>query len=176
MIGAIAAINTGAFDPSGILLGLGFVPLAIILAIANIWTTNDNNLYSATLGASRSLRIPRYAAVILCGLIGAIFAAFNPATIGSIFTILIAVGSTAPSLGGVVLGAYIFRELTKSEKTLPIVAWAGWIVGSIVSIYVGNFPGIIAGFAVGLISVGVGYFTLKSTSSMKTDIRKTREQ
>lgn len=159
LIGAIAAINTGAFDPSEILFGLGFVPLAILLAVSNIWTTNDNNLYSATLGASRSLRIPRYAAVIICGGIGAVFAAFNPATIGSIFTVLIAVGSTAPALGGVVLGAYVVREMMGTEKVMPIVAWAGWILGSIAGVYLGDFLGILVGFIVGFVCVAVGYYT-----------------
>ncbi len=156
LIGAVAAINTGAFDPSEILLGLGFVPLAILLAVANIWTTNDNNLYSATLGVSRSLRIPRYAAVILSGGIGAIFAAFNPATIGSIFTILIAVGSTAPALGGVVLGSYMYDHVHTAVSPAPALAWLGWIAGSTAGILLGGLTGILAGFAVGALFVSLG--------------------
>lgn len=157
MIGATAAINTGKFDPSEILLGLGFIPLALVLATANVWSTNDNNMYSATLGVARSFRIPRHTTVIICGLIGAVFAAFNPATITVIFTFLIAVGSTAPALGGVVLGAYFARMVTNKEYSIPYTAWVGWVGGSLIGILVGDLAGILLAFSVGALCSVLGY-------------------
>lgn len=157
LIGAIAAINTGQFDPSEILIGLGFIPLAIILAVANIWTTNDSNLYSATLGAARSFNISRRQAVTIVGFVGAMFAAFNPATVGGIFTLLITVGGTAPALGGVVLVSYIVRKIYNIESSRPVGAWISWIAGSGVGFYVGNLLGIISGFVTASVLIYLFY-------------------
>ena len=161
MLGVIASINTGSYDPADILIGLGFIPLAIILAAANIWTTNDNNLYSATLGVTRSLRIHRHVAVIGCGLLGAVIAIFNPATIGSIFTVLLTVGITAPALGGVVLGGYFGQLLGKIKGSNPATAWLGWIVGALAGFYISGLWGILLSFAVGFV-ITFGRYNLQS--------------
>jgi cytosine permease len=155
LIGAISAISTGQSDPANILIGLGFVPVAIVLAVANIWTTNDNNLYSATLSASRVLGISRHQATIVCATVGAVFAAFNPATIDVIFTVLIVMGSTAPALGGVVLGNYLFRKATGVEQAIPVASWLAWVAGVAVGLWLGSLYGIVAAFFVSLGIVGV---------------------
>lgn len=157
LIGALAAINTGQADPAQILVGLGFVPLAVILAVANIWTTNDNNLYSATLNASRVLRVSRGTATIICAAIGTIVAAFNPATIDSIFTVLILMGTTAPALGGVVLGGYVAREWVRAETAVPIFAWVGWAAGTAAAYYLQSIQGIFAGFFIGFVTAMIAY-------------------
>lgn len=159
-IGMIAAINTGNYDPSDILIGLGIIPLAILFAVSNIWSTNDNNLYSATLGVSRSFNISRREAVLLCGGVGAVIAVFNPATVDSIFALLIAVGSSAPALGGVVLGAYIFSLFRSSETPRPVFAWMGWIIGSLIGISIGGLFGILLGFFSGWLIIVIGFYLI----------------
>lgn len=162
IIGMTAAINTGSYDPSDILIGLGVASLAVLFAVANIWTTNDSNLYSATLGVSRSFNLSRRKAVVVCGGIGALVAVFNPATISSIFTLLITVGASAPALGGVVLGAYIVSLNKAPEAPSPISAWTGWIFGSLIGIYFGGLLGIMLGFFSGWLLVVLGYYLFKN--------------
>lgn len=99
-IGLIGAAFVQQSDPALILLTLGAPIFSLVLGIANIWTTNDNNLYSASIGISFSTGISRETAVILCAFIGASLAFFNPSQFDIFFKFLFFLGNTAPALGG----------------------------------------------------------------------------
>jgi cytosine permease len=149
-LGAIGAALAREFDPALILLAAGVPTLALLMAIGNVWTTNDANLYSASLGISRAFPISRRSAVLIGALLSAIIAFFNPAQSSIFFNFLLVLGVTAPALGGVVLGGYFFvSEGHAVTSALP--AWLGWVVGSAISYYVTGVVSVPAGFIAGLL-------------------------
>ncbi|PCI90569.1 hypothetical protein COB18_00610 [Candidatus Kaiserbacteria bacterium] len=132
-IGAFAAAYTQQYDPSLILVALGFTPLAIILSFAGIWSTNDNNMYSSALSVAKSFSLERRNVVLSLAIIGAIIAFFNPATISIMFSFLVFMSASAPPLAGVVLGAYVFGEFSNTKNLERLFApWAAWIFSSVI--------------------------------------------
>ena len=149
LVGAFAAGLAGDHDPARILVSFGFIPLAVILALANIWTTNDNNMYSAALNVARLGGVSRRQAVVMCAIVASAFAACDPTSIGVLFGFLGFMGNTAPALGGVVLGAYVWNCRTSPETRSAGAAWLGWILGSATSVLVGGALAVPAGFFIG---------------------------
>ena len=149
-LGILAGLFGAAYiqnpDPAVILIAIGAPILALILGIANIWTTNDNNLYSASLGISHALQIDRRKIVVVIAIIGALIAFFEPSNFSIFFTFLFFLGNTAPALGGVILGSYLYKiNSSKNYKQNSIAGWSGWIIGSIVSSQLGGVYSIIFG-------------------------------
>jgi len=149
LVGGAAAAMAGQSDPAKLLISFGFIPLAIILSLANIWTTNDANMYSAALHIARVGNVTRHKAVIICTVIAAIFAAFDPTTIGVLFTFLIFMGNTAPALGGIVLGAYLVNRNRLQKLESAFGGWSGWLVGSAAGSLIGGAWTVPVGFFVG---------------------------
>jgi hypothetical protein len=80
-------------------------------------------------------------------------AAFNPANLSFLFSTLIFMGSTAPALGGIVIGRYVLSDmLGKPIRDNAWAAWTGWIVGSALAFWAGSVwaipVGLVAGFVV----------------------------
>lgn len=149
-IGAAGAALTQESDPAKILASLGFPIAAIAISLANIWTTNDNNMYSASLNIARMLSMSRRQAVLVCMLVGAMFAALDPSRLGFLFPFLLFLGNTAPALGGVVLGAYGMRQWLRWKKQSVVGAWAGWVGGSLFAYFVPDPWTVVAGFVGGV--------------------------
>jgi cytosine permease len=145
MMGGAAAALGGESDPAKILVSFGFIPLAIILSLANIWTTNDSNMYSAALNLARAVNVERKRTVLWCSLAAALFAATDPATISFLFGFLGFLGNTAPALGGVVLGAYLVNRSRIKPLVNPWAAWMGWVLASGLAIWLGGVIGIFLG-------------------------------
>jgi cytosine permease len=168
MIGAAGAAYAQQYDPALILLAAGTVSLAVIMAIGNVWTTNDANLYSASLGISKAFPISRRSAVLLSALISVVLAFFNPAQFSVFFKFLGILGATAPALGGIVFGGY-FVTRNGERQTSVVAAWVAWIAGSVASY---NLTGV-ASVPVGFLSGFVIWFVLQALlgSSNKATLR-----
>ncbi|MGQ0661554.1 cytosine permease [Sphingosinicella sp.] len=119
LIGAVGAAVAQQADPAMILLAAGTPALAFIFAIGNIWTTNDANLYSASLGAARTFNINRRTALLLCAALGLAVALANPSRIQFLFPFVLFLGMTAPALGGVVLGGIFGASRTGVPHKAP---------------------------------------------------------
>ena len=123
LLGVAGAAYTGEYDPALILVGLGAIPLAILLGVANLWTTNDNNLYSASLGLARVTKWSRQKAVVVSAALGLVIALFDPTQFSFFFGFLAFLGNTAPALGGVVFGGYLALKRSKVHRARPQAAW-----------------------------------------------------
>ena len=150
-IGGAGAALAGEHDPAKVLVSVGLVPLAVLLAVANIWTTNDNNMYSAALNAARIFAISRRQAVLGCAAVAAVFSTLDPTRLSFLFAFLGFMGSTAPALGGVVLGSHVLRQRFGWPPSSAGAAWAGWILGSAAAVAVGGVAAVPTGFAIGLL-------------------------
>ena len=166
-VGGVAAAFAGESDPAKLLISFGFIPFAVLLALANIWTTNDNNMYSAALNISRATGVKRTTAVIICALIAAPFAAMDPTSMDFLFTFLIFMGNTAPALGGVVLGAYLWNRFSSRQINSIAGGWAGWLLGSYAGFLVGNIWSIPIGFLTGF-SIWLIFSIINTRTSRNT--------
>jgi cytosine permease len=65
LFGAIAAAFYGTNDISEVMMKQGLIGLAVLVLGLNIWTTNDNALYAASLGFATLARWPKRRFVLL---------------------------------------------------------------------------------------------------------------
>ena len=150
-LGALAAGMTQRTDPSAILDSLGYTPLVLTLALAGIWSSNDNNMYSSSLGIARALDVRRRVVVIGLAICGAIVACLIVAELDFILNWLLLVQVSAPALGGIVLGSFVLRNYFGFERSSPIALWIGWIAGSAISTQMAPGISIVTGFVSGFL-------------------------
>ncbi|HEY0019091.1 MAG TPA: cytosine permease [Longimicrobium sp.] len=164
LVGAAGAAFAKQADPAVILMTLGLVVPGLVFALANIWTTNDGNMYSASLNAAPVLGISRRAAVVLCTGLAAGLAMFRPHEMPKLFMFLGVLNVTAPALGAVVLGGYWLRRRGLiGDSDNPAPAWLGWIGGSGVAYITGAEWAFLTGFVVaGIIFWGATLLTQTS--------------
>lgn len=150
IIGARAALIGGTADPGPLLLSLGLPALGFFFVVANLWTTNDNNMYSASLGLSEAGKVPRSRSVLILAAVASLLVLFKVGNLQVIMSGILLMGATAPALAAVVLSSYLSSrgggEPTSQE--FPWQSWVAWIAGAAISL---NIPGFL-GLAVGTIS------------------------
>jgi cytosine permease len=132
VIGGYGASLSKQSDPAVILTSLGLIFAGLAFSLANIWTTNDSNMYSASLNLASATRHSRRNCVLLCTGIGILLTIFNPARLAFIFSFLIFMGNTAPALAGVVYTSSFLQNRTGINRN-PFIPWLAWCIGSIAS-------------------------------------------
>ena len=136
--GYLTTLTTGIGDlPKAMLkLGLGF-PALIVLILAQ-WTTNDNNLYTSSLGLSNMIHVKKKKITLTVGTIGAALGGLGVAKYFASWLSILGIG--VPPMAGVIMADYyIIRKQNyrfKDESQIPawnmnaLIAWAaGCIVG-----------------------------------------------
>ena len=142
LFGAIGALVTGNSDIADVMFSQGLVIPAIIVLGLNIWTTNDNAIYTAALGLSNITKLPKNKMVIIGGFIGTIGAIWLN---NNFITFLTFLNSMLPPVGGIIIADYFFvkkRKYDNIENTrfidinwVAIIAFlAGFIVANIISV------------------------------------------
>jgi cytosine permease len=156
MIGGVGAATAGRADPAQILLSVGLLVPAILFSIASVWTTNDDNIYSASLNAATLLGVSRRSAVLICTLSGALVAVFEPYRSSFLFVFLNFLGTTAPPLGAIVLLRFwCFRAGDAGKSSLAAwIAWGGGVTaGHFIHPEVGFVSSLLVGGAVYLVAM-----------------------
>ena len=74
LFGAVSSIYAGGNDIFEVMLNLNLFYAAVLVLGLNIWTTNDNALYTAGLGLSNITGVSKKTMVIISGLIGTVAA------------------------------------------------------------------------------------------------------
>lgn len=105
--GGVGAAAFGEGDFSELLALLGLTGPALLLLVANLWTTNDNTAYAYGVAGSELFDKPDRRPFIVIGtIIGIALAVFG--FDGLILPYLSALGVLIPPLGGAILGMYFF--------------------------------------------------------------------
>lgn len=135
--GFLTTLTTGIGDlPKAMLaLGLGF-PALLILIMAQ-WTTNDNNLYTSSLGMANIFNMKKSKLVLIIGITGSILGGLGVADYFVNWLSLLGIG--VPPMAGIIMADYyIIRNQNYNfnvEKQIPgwnLNAIIAWILGSIV--------------------------------------------
>ena len=72
--GGVSSVYVGGNDIFEVMINLGLFYLAILVLGLNIWTTNDNALYSAGLGLANIFGQKKKPMVLVSGIIGTVLA------------------------------------------------------------------------------------------------------
>ena len=142
LFGAIGAMVTGNSDIADVMFSQGLILPAILVLGLNIWTTNDNAIYTSGLGLSNITKLPKKKLVIIGGLIGTVGAIWLNNNFTAFLTFL---NSMLPPVGGIIIADFFFVkkrnyeriENTKFEKVnwIAIIAFlAGFIVANVVQV------------------------------------------
>jgi cytosine permease len=128
--GAWCAANYGFGDLSELLRLSGLPTLAFILLIFNIWSTNDNSIYSVGLNWSHSVRMSFRPLVACAALLSAVISLFRPYESDIVAQWLTLLGAVVPPVGGTIIG----YRLTNGKRMPKIISWIAIGVGIIISV------------------------------------------
>ena len=133
-MGAVSSIYVGGNDIFEVMINLGLFYVAILVLGLNIWTTNDNALYSAGLGLANIFGKDKKPMVLISGIIGTLSASWLYWNFVSWLNIL---NCTLPPVGIILVLAYFLHPEEYDHVGSDIVVdWAaviGVIAGAIVA-------------------------------------------
>ncbi len=133
--GAVSSIFVGGNDIFEVMIRLNLFYLAVLVLGLNIWTTNDNALYSAGLGLANIFHQKKKPMVLISGAIGTAAAVWLYYNFCNWLNIL---NCTLPPVGIIlVLSYFTNRQVYEEEKPeLPSVNWwavMGVVLGAVVA-------------------------------------------
>jgi len=171
IFGAIGAMATGKSDISEVMFLQGLIIPAIIILGLNIWTTNDNAIYSSGLGFSNITKIPKNKLVIVNGIIGTVLAMWLYNNFVGWLTFL---SSAIPPIGGVILADYFIVNKNKyinfdktTFKNVNSIAVVSWFIGSVAAKFI---PGITPVY--GVLGAAISHVVLSKLSNATAIVSK----
>jgi cytosine permease len=133
LFGAVSSIYAGGNDIFEVMLNLNLFYLAVLVLGLNIWTTNDNALYTAGLGLANITGMSKKSMVIVSGLIGTVAAVWLYWNFCDWLNIL---NCTLPPVGIILIISYFSNKKDFMSTPLQQVNWwavAGVIAGAVVA-------------------------------------------
>ena len=133
--GAVSSIFVGGNDIFEVMVRLNLFYLAVLVLGLNIWTTNDNALYTAGLGLANIFHQRKKPMVLLSGIIGTVASVWLYYNFCGWLNIL---NCTLPPVGMILVLAYFmnkedFEDDQQKTKNVDWFAVAGVILGAIVA-------------------------------------------
>ena len=131
----MSSIYVGGNDIFEVMLHLNLFYFAILVLGLNIWTTNDNALYSAGLGLSNITGLSKKTMVLVSGVIGTVAAVWLYWNFVGWLNVL---NCTLPPVGIVLILSYFFNRRKYLDDTMPEVqvnwfAVLGVVLGAVVA-------------------------------------------
>ena len=131
LFGAVSSIYAGGNDIFEVMLNLNLFYLAVAVLGLNIWTTNDNALYSAGLGLSNIFGVSKKTMVIISGLIGTVAAVWLYWNFCNWLNVL---NCTLPPVGIILILHYFAnRKKEVKERAVDWSAIIGVVAGAVVA-------------------------------------------
>ncbi len=154
LFGAVSSIYVGGNDIFEVMLNLNLFYLAVLVLGLNIWTTNDNALYTAGLGLSNIFGLSKKTMVIISGIIGTVAAVWLYWNFCGWLNVL---NCTLPPVG-IILILHYFANRGKEvpEKQVDWSAIAGVVCGAVVANLVHWGFASINGMSVAALCWGIG--------------------
>ena len=136
--GAVGGAFTQKDDIFYVMLAQGLLVPALIVLGANIWTTNDNALYTGALGLSNITKVRKRPLVIAAGVIGTVTALWLYDNFISWLNFL---NATLPPIGAIlILDFFLNRKEYDNDDTAGLLKVnLGSVLGVVAGALVGNF-------------------------------------
>lgn len=133
--GAISSIFTGGNDIFDVMMRLNLFYFAVLVLGLNIWTTNDNALYSAGLGLANIFNKGKKPMVLFSGIFGTITAVWLYNNFCGWLNIL---NCTLPPVGILLVLGYFMnkKEYLENKEITEVVNWfavVGVVLGALVA-------------------------------------------
>ncbi|MDY5057301.1 MAG: cytosine permease [Bullifex sp.] len=161
-MGGISSIYVGGNDIFEVMLNLNLFYLAVLVLGLNIWTTNDNALYSAGLGLANIFGQKKKPMVLISGIFGTLTAVWLYWNFCSWLNIL---NCTLPPCGIIIVLSYFLnRKDYDDTEVRTVVNWyavIGVILGAVVANLLHWGVASLNGMAVATICYLIGHFTQK---------------
>lgn len=133
--GAVGGAATGMDDIFYVMIAQGLAIPALVVLGANIWTTNNNALYTAGLGLSNITKQRRRPMVMIAGVVGTVAAIW---LYNNFIGWLNFLNATLPPVGALVALDYFMNRDAYKRTPTEKLNW-GSIVGVVVGALVGNY-------------------------------------
>ena len=135
LFGAVSSIYAGGNDIFEVMLNLNLFYIAVLVLGLNIWTTNDNALYTGGLGLSNIFGLSKKTMVLISGVIGTLAAVWLYWNFCGWLNVL---NCTLPPVGIILIISYFsnrkaYLDGTLPEKTVNWWAIAGVVLGAVVA-------------------------------------------
>ncbi|MBO6013771.1 MAG: cytosine permease, partial [Bacteroidales bacterium] len=135
--GAVGGAFTGMDDIFYVMIAQGLTVPALIVLGANIWTTNDNALYTGALGLSNITKVRKRPLVIVAGIIGTATAMWLYYNFIGWLNFL---NATLPPIGLIlVLDYFMNKKNYETDKPTIVTVNPGAVLGVVLGALVGNF-------------------------------------
>ena len=161
-MGGISSIYVGGNDIFEVMLNLNLFYLAVLVLGLNIWTTNDNALYSAGLGLANIFGQKKKPMVLISGIFGTLTAVWLYWNFCSWLNIL---NCTLPPCGIIIVLSYFLNRKDYDDTEIrTVVNWyavIGVILGAVVANLLHWGVASLNGMAVATICYLIGHFTQK---------------
>lgn len=135
--GAVSYIYVGGNDIFEVMLNLGLFWMAVLVLGLNIWTTNDNALYSTGLGLANITGMNKKTMVLFSGTLGTVLAVWLYNNFCGFLSML---NATLPPVGIILVLGYMFHKedyVIGAEPKLVSINW-GAVLGVILGALVAN--------------------------------------
>ena len=160
--GGVSSVYVGGNDIFEVMINLGLFYLAILVLGLNIWTTNDNALYSAGLGLANIFGQKKKPMVLISGIIGTIASVWLYWNFCGWLNIL---NCTLPPVGIIlVLGYFLNKQDYEDVAVTETVNWfavIGVVLGAVVANVVHWGIASINGMVIAAVCYLIGHFTSK---------------
>lgn len=135
--GAVGGAFTGKDDIFYVMLAQGLMIPALIVLGANIWTTNDNALYTSGLGLSNITKVRKRPMVIVAGVIGTVAAIWLYNNFVGWLSFL---NATLPPVGAIITLDFFLHSKEYADET-PVRESVNWgsVLGVVGGALAGNF-------------------------------------
>ena len=135
LFGAVSSIYAGGNDIFEVMLNLNLFYVAVLVLGLNIWTTNDNALYTAGLGLSNIFGKSKKAMVLISGIIGTVAAVWLYWNFCGWLNVL---NCTLPPVGIILILSYFMHRKAYRDGSIqaPVVNWwavLGVVAGAVVA-------------------------------------------
>ena len=160
--GGVSSVYVGGNDIFEVMINLGLFYLAILVLGLNIWTTNDNALYSAGLGLANIFGQKKKPMVLISGIIGTIASVWLYWNFCGWLNIL---NCTLPPVGIIlVLGYFLNKKDYEDVAVTETVNWfavIGVVLGAVAANVLHWGIASINGMAIASVCYLIGHFTSK---------------
>lgn len=161
IFGAVGGATTGQADIFDILILQGLALPAILVLGLNIWTTNNNALYTAGLGVANITKRPSQPLVLISGAVGTILAIW---LYNNFVAYLSFLGGLIPPVGIVLILHYFMNKEKYEDKNYN----TGDVnIGAILAVFVGAAVGTFVKVGVSsvnaLVVAGIIYYAWEAT-------------
>lgn len=128
--GAISSIYVGGNDIFEVMINIGLFYAALIVLGLNIWTTNDNAIYTSGLGLANIFGMPKHTMVLVAGTAGTLLAVWLYWNFCDWLNIL---NCTLPPLGMILILDYFIGKGDKPEVTVRWSSVIGVVMGATIA-------------------------------------------